>query len=233
MSRCREAPGGVSVRGVAFMFSQFFRATCPQCAYQDVEKRGLSFRGLAVTTGTATTAETAKHGQNRHSRLLALYFVGQVKGGQGALQNRQNRHKTAKTAMKATPLKLNPLFRHPDQLILQNTGQTSNNDNLVGHEQQPPPLIMMFHYLPCHMPSLRNFPLVYWQRQSLSSSWLRGVDPWGAHSYQRAPDPPECANPSPPASGLCQFGCVLSQTTLRRLWLFLGDGFFTTTGADA
>ena len=26
--------------------------------------------------------------QNRHGRLLALYFVGRAKGGQGALQNR-------------------------------------------------------------------------------------------------------------------------------------------------
>ena len=34
--------------------------------------------------------------QNRHSRLLALYFVGQTKGGQGALQDRQNRQSCQK-----------------------------------------------------------------------------------------------------------------------------------------
>ena len=46
--------------------------------------------------------------QNRHGCLLVLYFVGEAKGGQGAFQ-------TVKTVMKATPLKLNPLFRHPDK----------------------------------------------------------------------------------------------------------------------
>ena len=47
--------------------------------------------------------------------VLVLPNVGQAKGGQGAAR-------TAKTAMKATPLKLNPLFRHPDMCIVQLLG---------------------------------------------------------------------------------------------------------------
>ena len=64
---------------------------------QENGKGGLSLRGYSsLTVETAITAETAKTvtkvTQNRDSCLVVLYFVGQAKGGQGALQNRRNRH---------------------------------------------------------------------------------------------------------------------------------------------
>ena len=64
------------------------------------EKGRLSLRGVAATTETATTAETAK---TRHGRLLALYFVGQAKEGKVLFRTAKT-VKTAKTIMKATPL---------------------------------------------------------------------------------------------------------------------------------
>ena len=69
---------------------------------QDGGKGGLSLRG-------SHHDKNRRNRQNRHSRLLALYFVGQAKGGQGVLQT----VRTAKAAMKATPLKLNPPLRLP------------------------------------------------------------------------------------------------------------------------
>ena len=47
--------------------------------------------------------------QNRHGRLLILYFVDQATGGK-VLSRTAKTVKTAKTVMKATPLKPNPPF---------------------------------------------------------------------------------------------------------------------------
>ena len=59
-------------------------------------------------TEIATTAETAKTVKPSQSSLGTV-FVGQAKGGQGALHSRQNL-KTAKTVMKAPALNPDPLF---------------------------------------------------------------------------------------------------------------------------
>ena len=52
--------------------------------------------------------------QNRHGRLLALYFVGQAKGGQGALQNRQNCQHRPNHHEGYSPQTQPPFFCHPE-----------------------------------------------------------------------------------------------------------------------
>ena len=64
---------------------------------------GLSLRRVAVTTETATTAETAKAVKTRHGCLLVLYFVGLAKEGK-VLSRTAKTVTTAKAIMKA------PLF---------------------------------------------------------------------------------------------------------------------------
>ena len=55
---------------------------------QDDGKGGLSLRG---GNRHDRNRRNRRNRQNRHGRLFVLYFVGQAKGGQGALQNRRNR----------------------------------------------------------------------------------------------------------------------------------------------
>ena len=72
-------------------------------------KRGVKFNG---------GSRHDRNRQNRHGRLLALYFIDLAKGGQGALQNRRNRQ-NRQNRHEGYPPSLNstPLFRHPDVLI--------------------------------------------------------------------------------------------------------------------
>ena len=56
--------------------------------YQDDEKRGVEFQGGSRHDRNRHNRRNRQNRQDRHGRLLALYFVGQAKGGQGALQNR-------------------------------------------------------------------------------------------------------------------------------------------------
>ena len=74
--------------------------------FQDHGKGGLSLRGVAVTTETATTAETAK--TVKTVRAASWYCILWEKQKEGKVLSRTA--KTAKTVMKATPLKLNPPF---------------------------------------------------------------------------------------------------------------------------
>ena len=65
-----------------------------------LRKGGLSLRGVEFKGGSRHdrnrhNRRNRQNRQNRHGRLLALYFVGEAKEGQGVLQNRQirqNRH---------------------------------------------------------------------------------------------------------------------------------------------
>ena len=54
-------------------------------------KRGVGFKGGSRHDRNRHNRRNRQNRQNRHGRLLALYFVGRAKGGQGALQNRQTR----------------------------------------------------------------------------------------------------------------------------------------------
>ena len=71
-------------------------------------KRVVKFKGGSRHDRNRHNRRNRPNRRNRHGRLIVLHFVGQAKGGQGALQHRQDRQ-TAQTVMKATPLKLNPL----------------------------------------------------------------------------------------------------------------------------
>ena len=55
------------------------------------KKGGVEFKGGSRHDRDRHNRRNRQNRQNRHGRLLALYFVGQAKGGQGALRNRQNR----------------------------------------------------------------------------------------------------------------------------------------------
>ena len=70
-------------------------------------KRGLSLRGVAVTTETAETAKTVKT-VTAASRYCFFWWAKQKEGK--VLSRTAKTVKTAKTVMKATPLKLNPPF---------------------------------------------------------------------------------------------------------------------------
>ena len=71
--------------------------------FQDDEKGGLGLRGVPVTTKTATTAETAK--TVKTATVASLCCILKDMQQEGKVLSR-----TAKTVMKATPLKPNPPF---------------------------------------------------------------------------------------------------------------------------
>ena len=71
----------------------------------------LFFQDLEGLTETATTAETAK--TVKTVTAASWYCIFQEKQKEGKVLSKTV--KTAKTVMKATPLKLNPLFREPDK----------------------------------------------------------------------------------------------------------------------
>ena len=79
-------------------------------------KRGAEFKGGSRHDRNRYNRHNRQNRQNRHGCLLVLYFVGQAKGAK-VLSRTTKTIETTKTAMKATPLKLNPLFRHPDFLL--------------------------------------------------------------------------------------------------------------------
>ena len=56
-----------------------------------VTEKGVEFKGGSHHGRNRHSRRNRQNHQNRHSRLLALYFAGQPKGGQGAFQNRRNR----------------------------------------------------------------------------------------------------------------------------------------------
>ena len=66
----------------------------------------MNWEGFGGEILVGRSAQHSRHHQNRqksHGRLLALYFVGQAEGGQGVLQNRQNRQNCQNRVMKANP----------------------------------------------------------------------------------------------------------------------------------
>ena len=72
-------------------------------------KRGVEFKGGSRHDRNRHNHRNRQNRQNRHGRLLVLYFVGQAKRGQGALQNRQTRQ-NRQNRHEGYPLKLNPPF---------------------------------------------------------------------------------------------------------------------------
>ena len=52
-------------------------------------KRGVEFKGGSRHDRNCHNRWNCQNRQNRHGSLLVLYFAGQAKGGQGAIQNRQ------------------------------------------------------------------------------------------------------------------------------------------------
>ena len=55
-------------------------------------ERGVEFKGGSRHDLDRRDHRNRQNRQNRHGCLLVLHFVGDAKGGQGAFQNRQNRH---------------------------------------------------------------------------------------------------------------------------------------------
>ena len=96
---------------------------------QNDGKGGLSLRGVAVATETATTAENRQNRQNRHGRPWALYLQGKQKEGK-VLPRTAKTVKTAKNVMKATPLKLNPPF--PSSWLSREKKKPININNFAG-----------------------------------------------------------------------------------------------------
>ena len=76
---------------------------------QDDGKAGLGLRGVAVTTETAITAKNAKTVKTVTVASLSCILKDQRKEGK-VFSRTAETVKTAKTVMKATPLKLNPPF---------------------------------------------------------------------------------------------------------------------------
>ena len=71
--------------------------------FQDDETGGVGFKGGSRHDRNRHNRRNRQNRQNRHGCLIVLYFLGQGTGGQGALQNRQNRHE-------GYPLEPNPPF---------------------------------------------------------------------------------------------------------------------------
>ena len=106
---------------LAIIVSQWPRAHCHSLV-QDLEelqhdgKGGLSLRG-GGRTETATTAETAQKKKKATVTVASWYCILQDQQKEGKVLSRTAETvKTAKTVMKASPLKLSPLLRHPENL---------------------------------------------------------------------------------------------------------------------
>ena len=84
---------GPGAGGPGRHFRDFFGISGPEGPRDLCKGRaGSQAKGGMSLRGGSRHRRNRQNRQDRHGRLLALYFVGQAKGGQGALQNRQNRH---------------------------------------------------------------------------------------------------------------------------------------------
>ena len=81
----KDFRGSVGINNPCF-FKGFSLPFCP--SKQGKEGQGC-FR-LCCVFGCAISWQNVRDHQNRHGCLLALSFVAEAKGGQGAFQNRQN-----------------------------------------------------------------------------------------------------------------------------------------------
>ena len=78
-------------------------------------KGAFGFKGVSRHDRNCHYRRNCQTRQNRNGCLVVLYFRGKQKEGKVLSRNAKT-VKTAKTVMKATLLRLNPPFRHPEKV---------------------------------------------------------------------------------------------------------------------